>query len=225
MPGGERLGEGFLAHGDAAHVHGGQLFAQLVQQGRVGLTVHIAQHHVRAGALLELDTLQPQTAVPDAAAEQGGVLHQIFHKAVVTAPEDAAGVRLFDGAGGELLHVHQYAAGPAVHHQQRLAGEHTHDGLFTDVLHRGVAGGDVAGAEVLRAGDIPERGQRLPRGDDALQNSLLGVAVHHPQPGAAACDEQVAGRHVEAFAHAQLLIQRCGAGLKILLCHVSYLPA
>ena len=177
------LGNGFQncrGDSDGAHLHIFQFFPYLRQQLGVGLPVHVAQHHIGVGAIIQLHPLQRQAGISDTAAQQSGVLHQVLHEAVVAAPEDAAGVRLLDGAGGKLLHVHQNTAVPAVHHQQRLAGEHAQHRRLLFQADGGIAGGDKAPEKRVRRFHVRQVGRRQPLGDDPLQNALLRVAVHHP---------------------------------------------
>ena len=154
-----------------------------------------------------LQPLQGQPGVPDAAAQQGGVFHDALHEAVVTAPQDLAGVRLLDAPQGELLGVHQHAAGQTVDDQQGLSRQHRRDGLGHILLRRRVRHGDIPGREGLRRvhpGQVPD-GQ--PPGHGPLQHRVVGIAVHHPEPGPAAPDGQAPAHHVKAPAHPQPPVQ------------------
>ena len=197
-----------------------QLLPQLPQKILIRLALHVAQRHIGGGALRQLDPLQPQVGIADAPPQQRRVLHQVLHESVVAAPQHPAGVRLLHGAGGKMLYIQQQPAGEAVDDHQRLAGEHAHDGVVPVCDRLGIAGGDVPTAELLRVGQLVQRGQRLPPGDDPLQNVLLRVAVYHPQPRRPSADGQVARRHVEALPHAQQTVQRGGLFTEILRCHL-----
>ena len=125
----------------------------------------------------------------------------------MTAPQDLAGVRLLDAPQGELLGVHQHAAGQAVDDQQGLSRQHRRDGLGHILLRRRVRHGDIPGREGLRRvhpGQVPD-GQ--PPGHGPLQHRVVGIAVHHPQPGPAAPDGQAPAHHVKAPAHPQPPVQ------------------
>lgn len=150
------------------HLHIFQFFPQLRQQVGIGLALHITQRHIGVGAVVQLHPLQRQAGVADAAAQQGRVLHQVLHEAVVAAAEDAAGVRLLNGAGGELLDIHEDAAAEAVHHQKGPAGEHAQHRLLPAAADGGVAGGDAAAEKRVQRGDGRQIRQGQPLGDHAL---------------------------------------------------------
>ena len=197
----------YRAHGDGADLHMAELAPQLLQQGRVRLVRQIAQGHVGVGPSPYLQPLQGQLGIPDAAAQQGGVFHDALHKAVVAAPQHLAGVRLLDAPQGELLGVHQHAAGVAVDDQQGLAGEYRRHGLVHVRLRLRLGHGDVLRHEGLQRTDAVQVPDGQPSGDGPLQHRVVGIAVHHPQPGPAAPDGQAAAHHIEAAAHAQPRIQ------------------
>ncbi len=69
--------------------------------------------------LLEV-VLQGEMGVPDAAAEEGRILHQRLREAVVTAPEDLAVAGLLHAAPGELLRVDHGAVIEALQQQDGL---------------------------------------------------------------------------------------------------------
>ena len=216
LPGREGFRHRFLTHGNRAHLHIFQFFSQLRQQAGICLALHVAQHHIGVGAIIQLHPLQRQAGISDTAAQQSGVLHQIFHKAVVAAPEDAAGVRLLNGASGKLLHIHQNTAVPAIDYQQRLAGKHPQHRLLLFQADGSIAGCDKASEKCVRRFHVRQVGCRQPLCDHPLQNTLLRVAVHHPQSGAATANGEIAGRHVEAAPRTQRIVQRRRSGGKFL---------
>ena len=216
LPGREGFRHRFLTHGNRAHLHIFQFFSQLRQQAGICLALHVAQHHIGVGAIIQLHPLQRQAGISDTAAQQSGVLHQILHKAVVAAPEDAAGVRLLNGASGKLLHIHQNTAVPAIDYQQRLAGKHPQHRLLLFQADGSIAGCDKASEKCVRRFHVRQVGCRQPLCDHPLQNTLLRVAVHHPQSGAAAANGEIAGRHVEAAPRTQRIVQRRRSGGKFL---------
>ena len=184
-----------------------QLFPQGPQQPLVCLTLHVAQGHVRARALRQLQSLQPQMGVPYPPPQQRRVLHEVLYEAVVAAPQYPAGIRLLHRPGGELLGVQHHPAAEAVDDRQRLPSEYAHHRCVTVRLGRRIAGGHIPPAEVRRVCHTVQVRQRLPPGDDPLQQVLLGVAVYHPQPRLPPADGQVAPCHIKAPAHAQQLVQ------------------
>ena len=201
LPGGDGLRQRLLGQREGADGDGLQLLPKLRKHGLLRLPRHVNHGHVLAGASPDGGDFQREVGVPHPAAEEGGVFHDVLGKAVVAAPEDAAGVRLLDGAGGVGLGLQEDIGLVPLHQQQRLAGEHRHGGLLGVRLRLGVRRRHAGGHEVLRRGG--EAGQRLPGGDDALQNVLLGVAVDHVEPGPAAGDGEITAHHIEIAACAQ----------------------
>ena len=177
---GDGLRHALLAHGGRAHVHGLQLFPQLIQQLPVHPVFHVTQHHVRPGTGPHLQRLQRQLRIPDAAAQQGGVLHDALPEAVVAAPQHLAGIRLLHGAQGELLGIQHHAAGEAVDDEQGLAGEYRRHRLQPVRLHCCVADADVAVGKGLQCPHVLQRRDGQPCGDSPLQHCVVGVAVDHP---------------------------------------------
>ena len=159
--------------------------------------------------------LQRQRRVTDTPPQQGGIGHDALHKAVVAAPQYLAGVRLLHAAGGVLLGVHQHAAVVAVHHQQRLSRKDTHHHAVYVRLRRRVRHRYVSrqkGRQIRHLLQITD-GQQPP--DHPLDQHVLGIAVHHPQPGLPSAHLQAAAHHVKVPPHAQQVVQLGCPGLKI----------
>ena len=185
------------------------LLPHLLQQLLVHPVVQIAQHDVGLGPAAHLVALHGQMGVPDAAADEGGVVEQRLHKAVVGAPEDLAVCRLLYAPGGVLLGVDEGRLRDVLHQKQRLAHEHAGDDVLwvTAGVHLGE--GDKAVNKGLHVRDVLNllglQGQ--PKGVHPLQNGVVSVAVQHPYPGLAPADAQVPGDEVIVPSHAQHLVK------------------
>ena len=125
----------------------------------------------------------------------------------MAAPEDLAGVRLLNGAGGILLGIQQQAAVVALHHQKRLARKHIRRRLHTVAAGGRVADGDIAPQKGVQVRYILQGGDGLELFHGPLQEQVLGVAVDHPELGSAVPYIQLPAHHIKAAAHAQQVVQ------------------
>ena len=158
-------------------------------------------------------TFQRQCRIPDTAPQQGRVGHDALHKAVVTAPQHLAGVRLLHAAGGVLLGVQQYAAVIAVDDQQRFTGKHAHHHVM-DLRHRRRVRHRYIGRQKCRQiRDAFQAAHRQQPPDHPLDQGILRIAVHHPQPRPPSAYADLAAHHIEIAPYAQQIVQLCRPGV------------
>ena len=159
--------------------------------------------------------LQGQAGIPDAAAEQGRVLHQGLGKAVVAAPEDLAVAGLLHAPARKLLRVDHGAAVKALQQKDGLAQKRAGEDVVQVVLAVHLAEGDAAVNKllhVLRAlAQLGPPAQQ--KGGDALDHPVVAIAVDDVQPPPPLADIQVPADDVVVAAHAQKGVQ----GLLVLL--------
>ena len=158
---------------------------------------------------------QRQCRIPDTAPQQGRVGHDALHKAVVTAPQHLAGVRLLYAAGGVLLGVQQHAAVIAVNDQQRLSGKHAHHHGM-DLRHcRRVRHRNIGRQKCRQVRDAFQAAHRQQPPDHPLDQGILRIAVHHPQPRPPLAYTNLTAHHIEIAPYAQQVVQLRRPGVKV----------
>ena len=116
--------------------------------------------------------------------------------------------RLFHAARGKLFCVDERAGVIALDEQQHFPEEHVRHGGFEIALRIHLAKGHIALDERLHRGRVVHRFERQPEAQHPLDDRIVTVAVHDPQPRAFSADAQIARDHIKAAPHAEKLVQR-----------------
>ena len=210
-----RLNDALLAHRDRAHIDLCKLLPHLVEQLSVDLVFQIAEHHVRARAVRHLVTFERKLRVADTAAQQRRVGNKRFDEAVVRTAQHLARRRLLHPARGILLRVDQRALVIALDQQRHLAQKYACHRVFDVLLGVYLVECDVSVDELLHRLRVANVSERQPEAQHPLNNRVVAVTVHHPQPRPPAADIQVARDHIKAPPHAKQIIQRAGVFLVV----------
>ena len=153
---------------------------------------------------------QRKVGVPDAAAEEGGVLHHGFGEAVVTAPEDLSVAGLLYAAAGEFFGVDHGAVVEALQEKDGLAQEGAGENFVNLVFAVHLTEGDAAVDELLHIlrpfAQLGAPAQQ--EGGQTLDDPVVAVAVDDVQPALVGADAEVPADHVVVSPHAQEGVQR-----------------
>ena len=204
-----------MAHRDRAHIDLCKLLPHLVEQLAIDLILKIAEHHIRARAVRHLVAFQRKLRVADAAAQQCRVCYKRFDESIVRAAQHLTRRRLLYAAGRKLLCVDQRARVKSVDEQQQFPQKYARHRGFDALLGIHLAEGDVSVDELLhrlRAVDVSER---QPETQHPLNDCVIAVTVHDPQPRAFPADVQIARDHIKAAPHAKQGVQCTHIFLKI----------
>ena len=159
--------------------------------------------------------LEHELRVTNAAAQQRRVGDKRFDEAVVRAAQHLARRRLLHPARGILLRVDQRAFVITLDQQRHLAQKYACHRVFDTFLGVYLVECDVSVDELLHRLRIADILERQPEAQHPLNNRVVAVTVHHPQPRPPAADIQVARDHIKAPPHAKQIIQRAGVFLVV----------
>ena len=82
-------------------------------------------------------------------------------------------------------------------------------------LRRRIRHGDVGRQERFQIRHLFQVADGHQTADYPLDEHILGIAVHYPQPGLPSAHTQIAAHHIKIPSHAQQVIQLGRPGLKI----------
>ena len=152
--------------------------------------------------------LQRELRVADAAAQQRCIGDERFDKPVVRAAQHLAGGGLFHAARGKLFCVEQRAFVIPLDEQRHFPQKYACHRVFDALLRIHFAERDVSVDELLHRLRIADIFERQPEAQHPLDDRIVTVAVHDPQPRPLSADHQIARDHVKAPPYAKQIIQR-----------------